>query len=287
MKDVAWWRVAEGLQLAGFGVFLLLNTQGLLPWFFWAEAASFWPLLLVGAGLRLVFERSRAPWGVLLSPLVVLGTLTWVARETGHDPVGEWVSRSIARPEGAERWKLATRLAGARVNLQTAEMAEGLLAEGRSKSRHGRGRLEMQRPGPVPWVRLDSGRGGPVYFGPPRRQLWELNLTQALPVGLDLQGALVGGRVDLASGRVTEAEVDGAFNDFELRLPRPLADVSLRLKGAFNSLRLVVPAATPVRVRAEGPFNHVDRDNVLAPPAGPGYDLRVEGVMNHVVVEEG
>ena len=287
MKDVAWGRVAEGLQLAGFGVFLLLTTQGVLPWFFWAEAASFWPLLLVGAGFRLVFERSRAPWGVLLSPLVVLGTLTWVARETGHDPAGEWVNRSVARPEGTERWTLAMRLAGARVDLQSAEMAEGLLAEGRSKSREGRGRLEMQRPGPLTQVRLDSGRGGSVHFVPPRRQLWELNLTRALPVGLDLQGALLGARVDLASGRVTEAEVDGAFNYFELRLPRPLADVSLHLKGAFNSLRLVVPAATPVRVRAEGPFNHVERDKAPTPPAGPGYDLRVEGVMNQVVVEEG
>ena len=63
MNGIAWWRVAQGLQLAGFGVFLLLTTQGLLRWSFWAEAASFWPVLLVGAGLRLVFERSRAQIG--------------------------------------------------------------------------------------------------------------------------------------------------------------------------------------------------------------------------------
>ena len=287
MNGIAWWRVAQGLQLAGFGVFMLLTTQGLLPWSFWAEAASFWPVLLVGAGLRLVFERSRAPWGVLLSPLVVIGTLAWVAREAGAAPPGDWVSRSVARPERAERWTLATRLAAARVDLQTAALPEGLLAEGRSVSRNGRGRLELRRPGPEPWVRLDGGRGESVAFGPPRRQLWELRLTQALPVGLDLEGAFLGGRLDLAGGRLTEAEVDGVFNDFELRLPRPLADVSLRLKGVFNGLRLVVPAATPVRVRTEGPFNQVDRDRVISPGAGPGYDLRVEGVMNRVVVEEG
>jgi hypothetical protein len=61
----------------------------------------------------------------------------------------------------------------------------------------------------------------------------------------------------------------------------------LRVKGVFNGLRLVVPAATPVRVRTEGPFNHVERDKAQTPADGPGYDLRVEGLMNHVVVEEG
>jgi len=287
VNGIAWWRVAQGLQLVGFGVFLLLTTQGLLPWSFWAEAASFWPVLLVGAGLRLVFERSRAPWAVLLSPLVVIGTLAWVARVASAPPPGDWVSRSVARPEGAERWTLATRLAAARVDLQTAALPEGLLAEGRSASRNGRGRLEMRRPGPEPWVRLDSGRGDSLPFGPPRRQLWDLRLAQSLPVGLDFGGAFLDGRLDLAGGRLTEAEVDGAFNDFELRLPRPLADVSLRVKGVLNGLRLVVPVGTPVRVRTEGPFNHVDRDRVIAPGAGPGYDVRVEGVMNRIVVEEG
>jgi len=287
VNGIAWWRVAQGLQLAGFGVFLLLTTQGLLPWSFWAEAASFWPVLLVGAGLRLVFERSRAPWAVLLSPLFVIGTLAWVAREASAPPPGDWVSRSVARPEGAERWTLATRLAAARVDLQTAALPESLLAEGRSASRNRRGRLELRRPGPEPWVRLDSGRGDSLAFGPPRRQLWDLRLAQSLPVGLDFEGAFLDGRLDLAAGRLTEADVGGAFNDFELRLPRPLADVSLRLKGVFNGLRLVVPAATPVRVRTEGPFNHVDRDRVFTPGAGPGYDVRVEGVMNRIVVEEG
>ena len=284
MNGVAWWRVAQGLQLAGFGVFLLLTTQGLLPWFFWAEAASFWPVLLVGFGLRLVFERSRAPWAVLLSPVVVLGTLAWVARESGAPPAGDWVSRSVARPEGTERWTLATRLAGARIDLDTADLAEGVLAEGRSKSRSGRGRLEVRRPGPESVVRLDAGRGDSVSFGPPRRQLWELRLTRSLPVGLEVRGALLGGRLDVAGGRLTEADIEGAFNDFELRLPRPTTDVSLRLKGVFNGLRLVVPAATPVRVRTEGPFNHVDRDKTT-PSDGPGYDLRVEGLMNRVVVD--
>jgi len=286
VNGIAWGRAAEGVQLAGIGVFLLLTTQGVLPWSFWAEAASFWPVLLVGFGLRLVFERSRAPWAVLLSPLVVLGTLGWVARGQGAGLPGEWVSRSVARPEGAERCTFVAHLAGARIDLTSAALAEGLLAEGRSATWSDHGRLDLRRSGSEPVVRLDEGRQAPLAFGPRRRQVWELRLDETLPVGLDLAGAFLGGRLDLTRGRLTEAGVEGVGNDFEARLPRPEKDVALHVEGVFNHLRLVVPASIPVRVHAEGPFNTVDRGGTAAANDRPGYDLRIEGVMNRVVVEE-
>jgi hypothetical protein len=288
VNRIAWRRAAEGLQLAGIGVFLLLTTQGVIPWSFWVEAASFWPVLLVGFGLGLIFERSRAPWAVLLSPLVVLGTLGWVARG-GHAagfPGQEWVSRSVARPEGAERCSFVAHLAGARIDLTSAVLGEGLLAEGRSASRDGSGRLDLRRSGSIPVVRLDEGQQTLLVFGPRRRQVWDLRLDETLPVGLDLQGAFLGGRLDLTRGRLTEAEVQGMGNAFEARLPRPRTDVTLRLQGIFNELRLVVPASTPVRVHAEGPFNSVDRGGTSASDGRPGYDVRVDGIMNRVVVEE-
>jgi hypothetical protein len=287
VNGVAWGRAAEGLQLAGIGVFLLLTTQGLLHWSFWADAASFWPVLLVGFGLRLIFERSRAPWAVLLSPLVVLGSLAWIARGQETELAGqEWVGRSLPRPEGAERCTFVAHLAGARIDLTSAALGEGLLAEGRSASRDGRGRLDLRRSRSQPVVRLDEGRQELLPFGPRRRPVWDLRLDETLPVGLDLGGAFLSGRLDLTRGHLTEAEVDGVGNDFEARLPRPETDVTLRLKGVFNELRLVVPASTPVRVRAEGPFNSVDRGGMARSDGGPGYDVRVEGVMNRVVVEE-
>ncbi len=288
MNGIAWRHAAAGLQLAGIGVFLLLTTQGVLPWSFWAEAASFWPVLLIAFGLRLIFERSRTPWAVLLSPLVVLATLGWIARggQGTALPGQEWVSRSVARPAGAERCTFVAHLAGARIDLTSAAVAEGLLAEGRSASRDGSGRLDLRRSGPSPVVRLDEGRQALVVFGPRRRQAWDLRLDETLPVGLDLQGAFLGGRLDLTRGRLTEVGVEGMGNAFEARLPRPETDVTLRLKGVFNELRLVVPTSTPVRVRAEGPFNSLDRGGTAAPYGRPGYDVRVEGVMNRVVVEE-
>ena len=70
----AWRRISRGLIMAGLGVFLLLNTTGVVPWSFWLLLLPLWPVCLIAIGLRLVFERSRFAAGVLLSPLLLLGT---------------------------------------------------------------------------------------------------------------------------------------------------------------------------------------------------------------------
>src|SRR5512142_276410 len=76
---IDWPRAAEGLQMAGIAVFLLLNTTGRLPWSFWIDAIALWPVLIMSAGLRIAFEKTRAPWILLLGPALVLGSLTWLA----------------------------------------------------------------------------------------------------------------------------------------------------------------------------------------------------------------
>jgi hypothetical protein len=74
-----WGRVADGVFLAGLGAFFLLATTRGVPDGFWVEAVSFWPVLLVSWGIRIVFEKTRMQWGVLLGPAVVLSTLFWLA----------------------------------------------------------------------------------------------------------------------------------------------------------------------------------------------------------------
>ena len=75
-----WVRLSRGFYLLGIGTFLLLTTQSLLPAMFWADAAAYWPVLLVAIGIRLVFERSPFPWLVLLGPVVLLSLYSFNLR---------------------------------------------------------------------------------------------------------------------------------------------------------------------------------------------------------------
>jgi len=279
-----WGRAADGIGLAGFALFLLLNTTGALPWSFWLDALSLWPVLLMSAGVKIAFEKSRLPWLVLLGPVIVLGTLAWLA--SGARPAGSpgpWEAESLSRPDGIQRVELEARLVGASLRLASSDaVAADRLVDGRSASGHGASQLDVSEEAGVARVRLHGGERHGIVFLPRPKERWELALPAALPLRVRLNGAGLRADLDLASGSFDGALVDGVFLAVAARLPAPVRDTELQLKGVFNSLTLVVPDGTPVRVHGPGfPFNAVDRG---VRGAGPGYDVGVQGIFTAVEV---
>jgi len=282
-----WGRAADGIGLTGFAFFLLLCTTGVLPWSFWFDAIALWPLLIMSAGVKIAFEKSRAPWLVLLGPAIVLGGLGWVAAGARPETApGPWAAaESVARPAEARSVRLDARVAGARLDVESRTLPPGVLADGRAAGRHGDSRLEAAVEGDEGRVRLRAGRKDGVVILPGRKERWEVGLPSDLPVRLDVNAFATRGRLDLSRGRVTDGTVQGFFMALDLRLPRPEVPVTLRLKGVFNATRISVPPGTPVRVHGAGlPFNAVDR-HTPGDPGAPGYDVKVEGVFTAVSVD--
>jgi hypothetical protein len=281
-----WGRAADGIGMAGFALFLLLNTTGVLPWSFWFDALSLWPVLLMSAGVKIAFEKSRLPMLVLLGPVMVLGTLAWLAsgaRPAGPLPAGSWEAESVARPAGTQSVEFEAPLAAASLRLASSDAVPAdRLVDGRSASSRGASHFEVSNEGGVAHVQLLGGERHGVVFMPRASERWELALPATLPLRVRLSGAGVRADLDLASGSVEGAVVDGVFLAVAARLPAPARDTELQLKGVFNSLSLVVPDGTPVRVHGTGlPFNAVDRG---VRGSGPGYDVSVQGIFSAVQV---
>jgi len=278
---IRWRRASRGLAVVGFGVFLLLTTQGVLSWSFWVQAATFWPVLLIAVGARMVLERFLGPPAALISPVIVLGTLTLVAT-TDHSPrlpEGEWQSVEAERPSDAESWVLDAQLALSRVQVRTAELAEDRLVTGRRKGERSWSVRVSERDGSARVRLRGDAHRGPFGWGQGVREIWELDLARDLPLRGNVEGAFLEGELDLSGVAVTRLDVDGAFNDLELRLGAPSDDVRVELEGAFNDYELVVPSAVPVRVDANGPLNVVDRRDA-ARSGAPGYRVRIDGAFN-------
>jgi len=281
---VLWRRMSRGLLLAGFGVFLLLTTTGFLPRFFWLNALRFWPVLLIGLGVRLVFERSRAPWAILLSPLLILGTMTWVAAATPEPWTGSWDTVRVDRPDTAGKWRLRGRMVFASVDLAARPLEESLLVTGRTAgmgpgvvtSRDWSRGMTVDLDGDVHgWIWPDAGA---------RSRRWELELSDRDPVSLDFDVAFARGTLDFESATVPDVGLDGAFNDLTLRLGTPESPSRIDLDGAFNRIELVVPPGTPISVRTDGLLNLVRGRERRGRTAGPGWILNVEGAFNRIVV---
>ncbi len=279
---IDWRRVARGLHFVGFGTFLLLTTMGVLPWSFWFTAALWWPVLLIALGLRLMLSR-KAPSLVLASPLLIYGTFAALALTGPFESWGEeWRPFSVERPESAQRWTLEGDLAFAQVDVSARALEPALLATGRAQLRGGRDAVTLSGE-TLPRVRLAGPRHWHFVSVRPPRHSWEIEVTDAVPMRLELDIAFTGGRIDLSQGGLSGASIHGAFNDTTLQLGPPTEEVRITYEGAFNHLEIVVPDEVPVGVSTDGFLNFVDgrsrRDRT-----GPGYHLSLDGAFNRVVV---
>ncbi len=208
-----WPRAAEGIQLAGFAVFLLLNTMGYLPWSFWLDAIALWPLLIMSAGIRIAFDKTRARWLVLAGPALLLGGLAWLASGARPEaPAGPWQPESAARPDGVERVELEAKLVGARLSVAAAtNLPAGRLVDGGSIAGHDTTRLETDSDGSLARVHLNAGEKHGMVFLPRARERWDLRLPAELPLGVLIRGAGVGGTVDLTAGALEGLRTEGVF----------------------------------------------------------------------------
>src|SRR2546422_3570578 len=253
-EGIRWGRVARGFYLLGFGTFLLLTTQDVLPWSFWGDVLAYWPVFLVAIGIRLVFERSPARAFVLLGPILVLGMMMYVATRgpARTDSGRDWVPLRAARASDVSAWTLEGRLAMASLDVTSRRLPKGVLVEGRGTDA-GRRAVRVTEDAATGRVRVTNSWTDRSFFFLPggARARCELGMTTALPVALDLDLAFTTTRLDVAASPVSAVAVDGAVHDFRPRLREPASHVPLRFEGGFNPGGVEGSPRTPARASNE------------------------------------
>ncbi len=145
---VDWGRAAEGIQLAGFAVFLLLNTTGVLPWSFWLDAIALWPVLIMSAGSQDRVREDARAMAAADRPrprprLARLGGERLEARRRD----GPWTQQTRRGRRARRASSCEAELFGARLQVDTAELDPALLVDGSLGRQHGERRLETHADG--------------------------------------------------------------------------------------------------------------------------------------------
>jgi hypothetical protein len=69
-----------------FGIVLLFNNFGLVPWSVWSTIGQFWPLLLIFWGLSIFFGRSYAG-RIIVAIIMIVTVLSVIAYSlSGYAP---------------------------------------------------------------------------------------------------------------------------------------------------------------------------------------------------------
>lgn len=126
-----------------------------------------------------------------------------------------------------------------------------------------------------------------------------IQLSDALPWQIEVEGGVAKVDLDLRTLRVTRFDVSGGAAKVDLRLGRPQGLVPIRLSGGAARLRITHPPDVPSRLRVTGGVAHVEFDEqrlgavggglTLTSPGwsekGDGYDIKVGGGAAHLVIE--
>jgi hypothetical protein len=212
------------LVLAALGAFLLAHQLGLLPGPL-AQAAAFWPLLLILIGLRLV--TGRASLGFALPAFAI--------------DRGDYQSAHL---------HLAAGLADAQVStfVGASQLAVGQFPV------YGGPRLQAN--GSSAALILDRRAVSPFLAGP-----WTVSLVKGLPWSFTLHSDAGHFNLNLRDLTVTALDLQSGVGDVEVTLPA-LGQGEMALRLGLGDLTVRVPDGMAVKIKlAAGPLTRIRLDD--------------------------
>ncbi len=246
------------LLLILLGVALLLDNLGIIS-LSWGDVWRLWPLLLVLAGLQIIF--SRTTWGGLASLLVVIAIIAGVLVLSPPEGRARSVEEVVAHPaRGIASAVVRADLGIGALNvgaLEDSDQVFELLA-----------RYESGQVGLTHDVRVEDGTAH-VRLGTTSRRTdwsplggrfeseWRLLLNPSVATQLDVSTGV--SRAELALERLdlTRLTVNAGVGEVRIILPE-VGRYEVSVDGGVGALRIDVPEGLEARVRVNRGLGALD-----------------------------
>jgi hypothetical protein len=251
----------------------------------------FWGIILLGVGALLLLDNmgvldplNVGAWG-LIWPLVLIYLGVWLLGSAQRD-TDAFETEELAIPlEGAETAHLTLDYGAGRLTVQSAAEAGNLLDGTFDGVRHevrreaGRVDVTLASPsvtfGPWPW--------GPAP-GQPRR--WALNLSDAVPLSIELDTGASDAHLDLTDLSVTQLNLSTGASSTRIELPRNAGHTEVRGSSGAATLQIHVPEGVAARIRTSGALASVNVDRKRFPrQAGVYQSPNYETAENKVDIQ--
>lgn len=263
--------ISRGLLLIAIGVIFFLLNYGVLSWSFWFHVADLWPLILILAGIGLLFSR-RIPLSAVL--LVFLLSMVGYSMVMGDKPLPgqrnnlfhagatESEQINVPLPSDIKKARVNLKLGGAQVNVAALDsgVSESQLMTGNyhgktdsSNQEANKSAVTTQQSGDTLAATASFGTNmGNVNWGMSERSNLELNLSRKVHYDLDMSAGAINGSMDLSRLLVDNFKISTGASNFRMEF----GDTGIATHGKIDSgaskLTLVIPENVGVTIRLNG-----------------------------------
>jgi hypothetical protein len=266
----------------GLGTILLMGSFGYLNNTAWHSLLRFWPLIIIAAGLDLIIGRRgklSAVLGILIGLVLVAGMFWLVITPAAMRLTSSTTPFSQTLNSQGETRMVFNQAVG---DLEiSAGAAEANLLEGNLTLVEGE-QVNWGMQNDQTFEMKSVGNGVWVITGFAQQSRWDVNLTAAIPLTLDLETAAGQQNIDLRGLQVKELDEQLAFGELHLTLPK---DGSLHgsVQCAFGRMVISVPKGAAVRFSIDKavaslsiPAGYTRNGDLVTSPAAAGASQVME-----------
>jgi hypothetical protein len=269
--------------LIGIGVLFLLSNLGAIRWSVWDALWRLWPILLIAAGLDLVIGRrgTWANWLLILALLALVFGAIWIFTRM---PVSEGRTEQVRQAlEGAERAEVVIDAGVGRLSVGSPT-ADGVLVSGSVELLPGLDlRQDSSESAGTAHYRIESeGSWGFPSFRWDSDVAWDLRLTEAIPMTLQVDAGVGEADLDLSALQITDLTVDLGVGKTTLTLPAT-GHYRASIDTGVGEAVITLPPGLAARIRVSNGLGDVQvlgdfdrQDDVYTTPGFDQADNRVE-----------
>jgi hypothetical protein len=260
-------RIAEGLGSVAFGMVLLGNTLGLVPWTVWFSIVSLWPLLLVAIGVELVGRGMHMPWVRALSNLVLilgLGYAVLIMQPSAGRitaPVllpsmgaSHAFSDSAARESGITKGTAEIRVGATKLDITSGETLASIAGRAPVSDTP---KLTTSNNGSETVVTVEDPGGRGVFIGTEDRSLSVRLDSQVKWSEIRLDVGAVAADADLSGLDVSAVKLNVGASDARIKVGTRAESVKVDISGGATSVTVLVPASAACTVSSTSGLSNV------------------------------
>lgn len=245
------------IVLISLGIVFLLDNMGVVDWDVWSMIIRLWPLLLVTAGLDILFGRRSGVWPVIsvVFMIAIFAGAIWLVQSTSSLFEGSRITQNVAQPlEDAQDAELeinfdAGELVISRLD-DSSNLLEGVLDLHENENLEQSYRLVGDK---GYFVLESTGRYSGLWGfddGIFNSREWVLELTDSIPLDIQISTGAGLSEIDLRGLTISKLDVETGVGEMVVYLPDS-GHFEVNISGGVGVLRVFIPEGLAARIHMD------------------------------------